>query len=466
MAKKRIILFGAGEAGQDVLKKMRNQERFHLLFCVDNNTKKQGKYFWGLEIRHPSSILREQFDEVIIASEYRSEILYQLTTELGVPLEKIGLTPDINDFSDPTLIDTTLFPNSALKFMQQDFLKYGEPQIIEQMENLFSIPLPYEYWLHLYFKLSRCGKLSASYCAKTQAQVIELSRPNLLTQRDVLTRFMTLAEKGQMMEAEQTLIESGLFNPRSRLSNEILGNAWCIHGNLEKAECHWSEMMNGPNDSFFSNLVKNKRVAVVGAADSDSGNGEEIDSFDLVIRTNSFHQGRHGELEKKYGKKTSISYCNTALYLDHKERYLDTLRAAEKEGIVICAMSEVHQDIRRKNLSLFSREFFRPPGVYRGTVFMVTSAVMDIMKYHPSAIKVFASDFFTGPRTHRQGYLHYENYNHLIILDDPVRNIEYARKVFAASAVETDAVLKSVLAYSQEEFISRFTGNHYNSHDE
>ena len=63
-------------------------------------------------------------------------------------------------------------------------------------------------------------------------------------------------------------------------------------------------------DNHLEQLIKNKRVAIVGPSDHvnkelDEDHGEYIDSFDVVIRLNDFFY-LPKELEKFYGSKYDI----------------------------------------------------------------------------------------------------------------------------------------------------------------
>jgi hypothetical protein len=458
---RRIILFGAGEAGQNAIKRLNRLSDCRVLFCVDNDPKKHGMSLSGLVVHHPSSIRSVEHDQIVIASEYRSEIMHQVVSEYRVPEEKIALAPDINDFSDASMIPGGIESAEAVAFMAQDYASISDDVLSRQMEVLFSKTLPYEYWLHVYHRLSQCGLLSAAYYAKTKAQSIELEHSDIQTQRDLVTRFLTLTELNRMNEAESVVRESVHYQNNPKYYNEILGNAWRISGYSQKAESYWTLLEPRPNNTDFNRLINGKRVAIVGAADSKIPNGQQIDGFDVVIRTNFVQDRMSREQESIYGRKTSITYLNTPFYLDHNSQYQRALERAEKEGVMICAMSDVYRDICRKKASVPSREFIRYPGVYRGTVFMVTSIVIDIMKYHPASITVYASDFFTGSKTHRPGYVQYGNYSQLMTLDDPLRNFEFAGKVFRAFSVESDTVLNSVMKLSRAEYISRFTGEYY-----
>ena len=57
------------------------------------------------------------------------------------------------------------------------------------------------------------------------------------------------------------------------------------------------------------NLISGKSVAVVGPAPSSELIGSEIDSYDIVVRTNYQGQNKLGD-PKEFGVRTDISYYN------------------------------------------------------------------------------------------------------------------------------------------------------------
>lgn len=67
---------------------------------------------------------------------------------------------------------------------------------------------------------------------------------------------------------------------------------------------------NNENSRFFQNYLKNKRIAVVGGGPQEigTGNGNLIDSSDVVIRFNELKLSPNVSVD--YGKKTSVSSKN------------------------------------------------------------------------------------------------------------------------------------------------------------
>jgi capsular polysaccharide biosynthesis protein len=87
--KEKILIFGTGSGGHYLYNSIQNQKE--IIGFLDNNLSKHGTKFCGKNIFNPLSIPNLNFDRIIIASDYYKEIFQQLTEELGVTEQKIGL---------------------------------------------------------------------------------------------------------------------------------------------------------------------------------------------------------------------------------------------------------------------------------------------------------------------------------------------------------------------------------------
>lgn len=97
----RIIIYGAGESGQKILKELMLSPRpteaspeYQVLAFADGNSKLWGKEVCGVRVIDPECIPKYEYDTVIIAVlmvKARNEIFERLTQTLSVPKEKINL---------------------------------------------------------------------------------------------------------------------------------------------------------------------------------------------------------------------------------------------------------------------------------------------------------------------------------------------------------------------------------------
>ncbi len=82
-----ILIFGTGSAS-DGLYEAIDSKKTSIKAFIDNDTSKLGKLKNNIMILSPSEIINHQFDFIVIASQYYSEIMNQLLS-LGIIQEKI-----------------------------------------------------------------------------------------------------------------------------------------------------------------------------------------------------------------------------------------------------------------------------------------------------------------------------------------------------------------------------------------
>ena len=90
---------------------------------------------------------------------------------------------------------------------------------------------------------------------------------------------------------------------------------------IEKSAKIYEKILKTKEDNVFYNLIKDKKVAVVGngPCELDKNKGEEIDLHDIVIRFNEFHTKGY---EKDYGTKCDVwaNYFSNNNFLKYNER--------------------------------------------------------------------------------------------------------------------------------------------------
>lgn len=91
----KVIVFGVGGSWDLYhIYSKKFWDNTEILAFVDNDHKKQGKYYNNIEIISPVNINRYDYDIVLIASEHEEEIQQQLLVELNVDCEKVCLRDD------------------------------------------------------------------------------------------------------------------------------------------------------------------------------------------------------------------------------------------------------------------------------------------------------------------------------------------------------------------------------------
>jgi len=103
----KIVIFGIGNAGRAIYRKLKNEQR-DIVGFIDNNTKVVGTLFDGtVPIFAPQEITMLEFDKVAVGGVWAESMQAQLL-ELGCPKEKIWFVEDDTlDFSANGRVATT-----------------------------------------------------------------------------------------------------------------------------------------------------------------------------------------------------------------------------------------------------------------------------------------------------------------------------------------------------------------------
>jgi len=117
--KEKIIIFGTGDGGKSY---HNNNDSYETIAFCDNDEKKQGELFNDIKIISPNDIKNINYDYIVIASMYVTEIKEQLITELGIESNKIIIP-------NKKLLKRTFQP-----FQDKETLNFARKTLIELAE--------------------------------------------------------------------------------------------------------------------------------------------------------------------------------------------------------------------------------------------------------------------------------------------------------------------------------------------
>lgn len=147
----------------------------------------------------------------------------------------------------------------------------------------------------------------------------------------------------------------------------------------------------------YKTFLNNKRVAFIGPAPNLKGRGlgEFIDSFDIVVRTNHFIElVTDPEIQKDYGKKTTVLYVNRQYYREMKP--FDFSKWARRGVEWVCAKymkpkdrKELRKHMRYRDV----RETLKHLTVKCPSVLMGVVAMSEIVEARPKEFYVDGIDF-------------------------------------------------------------------------
>lgn len=198
-------------------------------------------------------------------------------------------------------------------------------------------------------------------------------------------------------------------NPRSRLRLEKLhADAHLVRGNLQPYLDYSAGVRAAtplPGEERMAALIKGKRVAVVGPAETSDELGELIDSYDVVIRTR-FQAGFVAENEARIGARTDITY-----YAGRDQELLaaEGAAAAESGNLKLVVARPLSMDSVRGMLGGRTPEWLRVGRhdfslSYHGAPLGVPRIIYDVLQFDPEEIALFHADFYAGAQAYSKGY--------------------------------------------------------------
>lgn len=214
-------------------------------------------------------------------------------------------------------------------------------------------------------------------------------------------------------------------------------------------------------DFEFRDYVSGKSVAVVGPLDVGLRSGEEIDSFDIVVRFN--HRSDVQLDEAVGGARTDVSYYVRDILARGMTTGLregmDALSYAviDKNSWWECSWLE---QVRCRKRERPDYTFFLNNPLLVGYPLAVPRAVLDLLRFKPRRIKVFSSDMYTSLR-YSESYLKGTSFLSFggnvfpgFSVHDPISNFLLMRRLCKRPELDVDPVLKKVLDMKIDEYIN------------
>lgn len=210
-------------------------------------------------------------------------------------------------------------------------------------------------------------------------------------------------------------------------------------------------------DSETESLVRGKRVAVVGSADTGDALGRAIDEYDVVVRPryNPTFLDAHREA---MGSRTDIAY-----YSRHDlEEFLDVAHQAVEAGDLKVVNTRPFTYRRYHHLQLPWLRFYRHDFslCYSGAQLGIQRMVYDLLQFEPSEICIFNSDFYTGARMFSEGWRPVERFgpgshiNDIVAAHDIKADFEFTQALMKTGIVTAQGKAAEVLAMTPSEYIS------------
>jgi glycerophosphoryl diester phosphodiesterase len=208
-------------------------------------------------------------------------------------------------------------------------------------------------------------------------------------------------------------------------------------------------------DEEFARYVAGKSIAMVGPVASDEGSGEEIDSYDLVVRFN--HRPSLNYAPRTCGRRTDLSWYAAPVFAS--ARGPDLVDGMNSLDFVMVnawvwnkwALKGSVTTRYRKRFEVFAHN--ENPFLF-GAPNAMQRVALDLLRFEVKRIKLFNANLFLstdymagyekGPR---------KNFFAAFSYHDPVANFACLKRLHEMGAVELDGVLRRVLSLTRKSYV-------------
>jgi glycosyltransferase involved in cell wall biosynthesis len=315
---------------------------------------------------------------------------------LGTALKAIG--PNKLDTALTQAIYTAVDKFRDGQVNEQDpYFQKIQDQIKALPLNLLIVP----DWLCLNDILNWNGLLLCGYVAREKAVDLALAHGKV---------------QGASRESLKTALKAALDRNDTALADDFLGKlkqissnaidvreleSCCdlMKGNLEAFRQKWPHSPT-PAEKRLRDYLKGKTVAVVGPAPTGTLDGEEIDSFDVVVRMN--WRGLNSRPNaREFGSRTEVSLYNahTVRYLKEKNLFSAT------HGIPVKLVRRSRHDCNGLHETCCVLKILNEyPGVFYKSLNAAPSILFELFTLGLDQLHLFKTTFYTGKLVHARNY--------------------------------------------------------------
>ncbi|GAA1453758.1 hypothetical protein ACFP47_08560 [Nesterenkonia lacusekhoensis] len=204
-----------------------------------------------------------------------------------------------------------------------------------------------------------------------------------------------------------------------------------------------------PAERKMVNLIKKKRVAIVGPAATGESLGSEIDGYDVVVRPN-FNPEFVAAHPESMGSRTDIAYYSgqdMTTLIDDVESLIEN-----SDVQLINTRSFSYHTHHRRNLPWlrFARHDWSLS--YHGSPLGIQRMIYDLLQFRPEEIAIFNSDFYTGSGEFAEGYRKKRSFapgsfmNDLVVVHDLLTDFRFTQAMLKTGRVTAQGRAAEVLS--------------------
>jgi hypothetical protein len=231
-------------------------------------------------------------------------------------------------------------------------------------------------WLELSMYLLSMGLFKSSYECRLISYKAFSPRLNKLIYNFNYQqlRLAKLFDEGELAEFKKYWNTSVTSN--NGYWRSIIGNSTKVDKNL---------------DEDFYNLIRNKRVAVIGPLEFDKDYSDEIANYDVVVELNALESKRESA-KKKYHGVPDIVYYNNSRLEELKKLNYDDIPDTSK---FVVLKNPKHQAALKRNVSV--RVLPQTTTLnWNGSFSMMENTIADLLLFNPSEIKIYGVNLYTS----------------------------------------------------------------------
>ncbi len=249
---------------------------------------------------------------------------------------------------------------------------------------------------------------------------------------------------------------------RQRLE-KMAADTHLIRGNLTPYQDYSAQRraeLPLPGESQMETLIRDKRIAVVGPADTGDRLGEMIDGYDIIIRPRLMTEFDE-EQRARLGSRTDIAYFSGRDIDDFRDEASAAVDAGRLQmvigrGLSMASAGEDLPDWLRFYSHDYSLGFHGPPmGIGR--------ILYDVLQFHPAQVSLFNIDFFSGQKAFGKGYRPakdqqmgpYSIVNEVVLAHDLAFEHRLTKAMAASGVLDAQGVAGEVLGLTEEQYIQR-----------
>ncbi len=315
-------------------------------------------------------------------------------------------------------------------------------------------------WLLLYDVLSWNGLFESGFVARQKA--IEQAHQQGDAQPNNITALMVAAraaiDQGDFTAASRFINKLAKTNCNSQQLSELRAYKYLQEGDIEGFRSSWPYPPRLA-DLRFQEYIRGKSVAVVGPAPTGMLDGEEIDSFDVVIRFNYRGEGSIGDA-REYGTKTNISLYNAhtiRYFVDHNQ--LNILSNLDF-SLIRRPRHDVDALAWDKNKI---RLIYETDNIFYKSLNGVPAVLFDVLLQGADKVKLFKTNFYLTSQHHHEKYRGRNDADFaefplgkiqpILANHDLVSQVGFTRSLWKAGLVDVDQQCATVLDLSEADYL-------------